>query len=95
MDIEIKEKQHKGKVFVGNENEPEAEMAFNRDNENLITVKHTKVSDELKGEGVGRKLLDQLVEKARKENFKIKAECSYVQHVFEKYDDYEDIKSKS
>jgi predicted GNAT family acetyltransferase len=53
------------------------------------------VLDELKGEGMGRKLLDKLAQKARNENFKIKAECSYVQHVFDKYDDYDDVQVKS
>jgi len=91
MDIEIKEKQHTGKLFVGEEAKPKAEMTFTRENEKLINVKHTNVSEELKGQSVGRKLLDHLAEKARKENFKIKADCSYVQHVFNKYDDYNDI----
>jgi predicted GNAT family acetyltransferase len=94
MDIEIKEKQHTGKVFVGDEKNTKAEMAYTRSDENLITVKHTAVCDELKGEGMGRKLLDQLAEKARNENFKIKAECSYVQHIFGKYGEYNDIQTK-
>jgi predicted GNAT family acetyltransferase len=93
MDIEIKEKQHTGKLFIGEEEEPKAELKFIKESDKLINVKHTEVSEELKGQSVGRKLLDHLAEKARKENFKIKAECSYVQHIFEKYDDYDDVKA--
>jgi predicted GNAT family acetyltransferase len=91
MDIEIKEKQHTGMVFIGKEEDPKAEMQFVRESKELINVKHTKVAEELQGQHVGKKLLDHLAEKARQENTKIKAECSYVQHVFEKYDDYDDV----
>jgi len=93
MNIEIAEKEHTGKVFVGEEEKPQAEMQFVRENKNLVNVKHTEVSEELKGQGVGRKLLDELAKKAQKENFKVKADCSYVQHVFSKYDDYNDIQA--
>ncbi|ADR23522.1 hypothetical protein MATR_26240 [Marivirga tractuosa] len=91
MKIEIKEKQHTGKLFVGDENDPKAEMKFTKESGNILNVKHTEVSEELKGQSVGRKLLDHLAEKARNENFKLKADCSYVQHVFNKYDDYKDV----
>ncbi|WMN13060.1 GNAT family N-acetyltransferase [Marivirga salinae] len=91
MKIKIKENQHSGKLFVGEEENPKAEMEFTKESENLINVKHTKVSEDLKGQSVGRKLLDHVAEKARNEHFKIKADCSYVQHVFNKYDDYKDV----
>ncbi len=93
MKIEFKEKQQTGKLFVGEEDNPKAEMQFTREGENILNVKHTEVSEELKGQSVGRKLLDYLAEKARNENFKLKADCSYVQHVFNKYDDYKDVKA--
>lgn len=91
MKIEFKEKEHTGKLFVGDENNPKAEMQFTREDAHILNVKHTEVSEELKGQGVGRKLLDYLAEKARRENLKLRADCSYVQHTFNKYDDYKDV----
>lgn len=93
MNISITEEQNGGKIFVGDEQKPQAEMIFTKESGNTVVVKHTEVSEELKGQSVGRKLLDHLATKARNENFKIKAECSYVQHVFNKYDDYNDVKA--
>ncbi|HET8858433.1 GNAT family N-acetyltransferase [Marivirga sp.] len=93
MNIEITENAQIGKLYIGEEKNPKAAMEFTIESGNIRNVKHTEVSEELKGQSVGRKLLDNLAEKARKENFKIKADCSYVQHVFEKYDDYDDVKA--
>lgn len=95
MTIKLNEKENTGKFFIGNQDDPKAEIAFKKEQGDVIVAKHTKVSDELKGEGVGRKLLDKLVKKARNENKKIKAECSYVQHVFEKYNEYNDVQQNT
>ncbi len=41
---------------------------------------------------LGKKLLDQCVDYARKEQFKILPICSYAAKVFEKTDKYDDLK---
>ncbi|WP_431028237.1 GNAT family N-acetyltransferase [Lysinibacillus sp. LZ02] len=57
-----------------------------------MTMDHTYVSDELRGQGVAKKLLDEAANYARENNLKMKAVCSYVVAAFEKSTDYNDVK---
>jgi predicted GNAT family acetyltransferase len=61
-----------------------AAMTFVRDGEKHIVIDHTEVSDELRGQGVGRKLLDAYVAWARESGTKIAATCPYARSVFDK-----------
>jgi uncharacterized protein len=61
-----------------------AEMTYHVSNEGPTWIDHTEVSDELRGQGVGRKLLDALVAWARAENIKLVPSCSYARSVFDK-----------
>jgi len=60
-------------------------------NGNTLIFDHTVVSDKLKGQGIAQKLLDEAVNYARKNNFKVQAVCSYVVKKFET-GNYDDIK---
>ena len=60
------------------------EMTFARVNAGLVNLDHTEVSDELKGQGAGRKLLDAAVAWARETNTKILPTCSYAKAQFDK-----------
>lgn len=58
----------------------------------VYEANHTYVNPQFRGMGIANILLDKLVEKARSENFKIKAVCSFVVKMFEKSpNDYLDI----
>lgn len=57
-----------------------------------MTMDHTYVSDELRGQGVAKKLLDTAAAYARENNFKMRPVCSYVVAAFQKSDEYDDIK---
>lgn len=61
---------------------------------NLMIMDHTVVSDELRGQGVAKKLLDTAAHYARENNYKMKAVCSYVAGAFVKSDAYDDVKSE-
>ena len=65
--MEIK---HEHRVFyVGeNANEALAKMTYSVAGESSIIADHTEVSDELRGQGVGQKLLEHLVEYAHENN---------------------------
>ncbi len=78
--------------YVGDSEEsPLAEMTFIHSGDNHITIDHTKVSDELSGQGVGKLLLKELVDWARKENKKITPVCPYAKAQMEKNKEYHDI----
>ena len=56
-----------------------------------MVMDHTYVSNELRGQGVAKKLLDEAAKYAREHNYKMKAVCSYVVTAFDRYDDYKDV----
>ncbi|HTJ48375.1 MAG TPA: GNAT family N-acetyltransferase [Cyclobacteriaceae bacterium] len=80
----------KGSFFIDEERERLAEMVIGVSGNNM-TVYHTEVSDKLKGQGVASKLLETMVDYARKHNLKVIALCPFVSAQFkrnpEKYAD--------
>ena len=72
-----------------------AEMAVAISDGNLI-VYHTEVSDALRGKGIAQKLLDTMVDYARKNELKVVALCPYVHAQFKKHPEkYGDIWNRS
>lgn len=70
MAAEIKQGDHK--FYVGNdENNPKAVITFKEVDNNEIDIDHTGVSDELGGQGLGKKLVNRVVEHARENNLKL------------------------
>ncbi len=51
---------------------------------NIISANSTVVNEEFKGQKIAGKLVEQLIDFARKNNYKIKPVCSYIQHYFSK-----------
>lgn len=78
--------------YIGiSEENPLADITFFLFDENRIIVNRTYVSDELKGQGVGKMLLKELIEWARMENKKIIPQCSFVKVQMEKNKEYHDM----
>ncbi|MDI2586009.1 GNAT family N-acetyltransferase [Psychrobacillus sp. NEAU-3TGS] len=59
----------------------------------IMVMDHTFVSDKLRGQGIAKKLLDAAASYARQNNLKMEAVCSYVVAVFNKSDEYNDVKA--
>ncbi|ATH61808.1 GNAT family N-acetyltransferase [Staphylococcus pasteuri] len=85
-------KQGTNKFYVGeDENDPKAVITFKTADNNEIDIDHTGVSDELGGQGLGKKLVYQVVDYARKNNLKIIASCPFAKDVLEKDDSVQDV----
>ena len=68
-----------------------AEMTIGISGNNL-TVYHTEVSDQLRGQSVASKLLSTMVRYARDHQLKVIALCPYVNAQFKRHEDqYKDI----
>ena len=91
MEILLKEEGNKGAAYVGDFNKPEAAMTYSIAGDDLLIIDHTEVSDIFRGQGVGRKMLDKIVSKARAENRKIIPLCPYAKSVFEKVSIIRDV----
>ena len=55
------------------------------ESENTWNITHTEVDNHYQGQGIARKLVECIIENAKKENKKLIAECSYAKKVLEKY----------
>ncbi len=54
------------------------------ENENTWNIIHTVVDNNYRGQGIARKLVDSVIENAKKYNKNLIAECSYAQKVLER-----------
>ena len=78
--------------YVGeSEDKPLAELVFEYSGEGIINIEHTNVSEVLRGQNVGRQLLQKLVEWARTENKKIVPHCPFAKAEMIKNKEYADV----
>lgn len=85
-------KKARNKFYVGDEiKSPLAEITYVESNKSLIVIDHTYVSDELRGQGVAGKLLEQVVLYARDTEKKIKPLCVFAKKKMESTPEYHDV----
>lgn len=61
-----------------------------------LIADHTYVSPAVRGQGIGKELLNALVAYARANQLTIIAQCSYVQSIFTRYpEQYQDVIAKT
>jgi predicted GNAT family acetyltransferase len=80
------------KFYIGDTSEkPLAEIILTDINQDLITIEHTFVDEQLKGQGVGSVLVKEVVEFATKENKKLIPLCSFAKKEFDKNNEYKKV----
>ena len=89
--IEHSEEQGQGAFVVMRDGRRLAEMTYVRTGDVEITIDHTEVSEELRGVGVARKLLDTAVAWARATGTKVRATCPYAKSQFERDPSLRDV----
>ncbi|MDN7228944.1 GNAT family N-acetyltransferase [Planococcus sp. N064] len=63
-------------------------------NGDVLTVDHTEVSPQLEGQGMGKKLVEQVVQYAWDEGKTIDPQCPFAHSVIEKTPEFQDILAK-
>jgi uncharacterized protein len=91
MDIEHLNSPTKGAFFIFESDQRLAEMVYTWAGDDKFIIEHTMVSDELKGQGIGRQLLDRAVAFAREKNLKIMPLCPFAKSVFDKDSSIRDV----
>lgn len=88
-------KKHNEQFYIGdNPEDPLAEMTIVLNGPNQLIIDHTMVSDELRGQGAGDQLLEEVVAFARDNDRKIIPLCPFAKARLEKYkDQYQDVLS--
>lgn len=92
MTILHEESEQKGRFYIKGESQDIlAEMTYSRAGTDKIIIDHTLVSESLKGQGVGKKLVAASVEAARQQGFKIMPLCVFAKAIFDKNPDWQDV----
>ena len=91
MNIEIEQNETKGAAHFSENEIRLAEMTYSIASSELVIIDHTAVDNSLKGQEVGKKLLFAIVEKARKNSFKILPLCPFAKSVFSKEEGIRDV----
>lgn len=91
MKIEHKEQNKKGAFFIDENGERLAELAYANSAPGVITIYHTEVSPNLRGEGIGEDLVAAAVDHARKNDLKVIPTCSYAKKIIDETSDLQDV----
>lgn len=67
--------------LAGDQDQPLAEIHFERVGSGLLVIDHTFTDPALRGQGIARKLVERTARYAREEGFKVKATCPYAKKV--------------
>lgn len=91
MNIQHHEEATKGEFFVENENQKQARMTYSKAGEDRIIIDHTEVSDALRGQGAGFKMVEAAVKFAREKGIAIVPLCPFARSVFDKTPELRDV----
>jgi len=89
--IQFEETATKGRAYIGDAAEPQAEMTFSKAGTQMIIIDHTDVAEGFQGKGLGRQLLNKMVALARERQVKILPLCPYAKSVFDKDPSIRDV----
>lgn len=94
MDIKHTDNGKKGSFYVEIDGQQQALMTYTHAGSQKIIIDHTEVSDALKGQGVGYKLVEASVQYLRANHLKVVPLCPFAAAVFKKkHDEYADVLS--
>lgn len=92
MEVKQIDNGKKGTFYIKIDGERLAEMTYSHSKPNELIIDHTEVSDSLKGQGVGYKLIEAAVEYMRTNSLKAVPLCTFAAAVFKKrHDAYADV----
>lgn len=83
MEIQLFDDGHRGVFYIEVEGKKEGRLIYEWKDERIIIIRHTEVSDVLKGRGAGKQLVKKAVDFAREKNLKIIPECPFARKIFD------------
>jgi hypothetical protein len=94
--VELKiDETKRGEFVIEEDKKPVGTMKVHLENEDLV-VDGTVVDKEMRGQHIGKKLIEAMVHHARTNHYKVVPVCPYVKAQFEKHpDNYLDIWKRS
>lgn len=84
----------KGMFIMNLDGEVAANMTYSRIDANNIIVDHTAVAPSMKGKGVGKQIVQHMVDWARENNQKVLPLCPFAKAMIERHPEMQDILRK-
>lgn len=91
MEIKQSENTTKGKFFVEENNKEIGALHYVYAGETKLIIDHTEVLVANEGHGIGKQLVNAVVNFARKKGIKIIPLCPYAKSIFERVPEYRDV----
>jgi len=91
MEIKHQSDGQRGSFYVRSSDAKKAEMVYVMAGSSKMIIEHTEVSDDLRGEGLGIKLLEALVEEVRERGIRVLPLCPFAKASFQKREDLQDV----
>lgn len=91
MEIQHQSDGRRGSFFLEEGDKRIAEMVYVMAGPKKMIIEHTEVDESLRGQGVGAKLLEALVDFVRKEEINVIPLCPFASATFKKRADLQDV----
>lgn len=91
MNIQHKDGDSKGSFFIEEGGEVIAEISYSKAGSDKIIIDHTEVTEERRGEDIGKSLVEHTVKYARDNDLKVIPLCSFAKSVIEQDESLQDV----
>ena len=92
MQIQLQETESKGRAYLEDHDDNNiSEMTFSKLGKHQLIIDHTAVADSMRGKGVGRKLLETIVDYSRNHDIKVIPLCPFAKSQFQKDESIHDV----
>jgi len=91
MEIKRQDDGGKGKFYIEDNGNQIGLMTYWKSGNHLITIDHTEVDFNHRGEGLGEDLVGEAVKFARENKLKIAATCTYAKKIIDRTPDFADV----
>lgn len=91
MTIKNIEDEKKGRIIAEIDGKEAGVMEYTWAGEAKFIIDHTEVHPEFNGHGIGKKLVLEAVDYARKKNVKIMPLCPFAKSVFDRTEAFQDV----
>jgi predicted GNAT family acetyltransferase len=91
FDIQHQHNDKKGSFYYEKSGERLGEMVYVMAGDQKMIIEHTDVDESLKGQGVGLKLLETLVQYVREHDIKVIPLCPFANAMLKKHTEWKDV----
>jgi len=94
MNVQHRTGDTKGEFYIEKEDKAVAKLTYSKAGSTQMIIDHTEVSDDYRGEGLGKTLVESAVKFAREEELKIIPLCPFAKAIIEKNVSLQDVVRK-